>query len=100
MLFKKFYTGLMPGLIGSGWIIESIESQYINFSAYRPIAGNSYIDLPIELRNPKKGLIMIRNIFHGIMLDILILPKNIQKKIKELIERLLVILIMTGLNFL
>ena len=46
---------------GSGWIIESIESQYINISTYRPLAGNSYIDLPIELKHPKKGLINIKN---------------------------------------
>ena len=46
---------------GSGWIIESIESQYINILTYRPLLGNSYIDLPIELRSPKKGLINIKN---------------------------------------
>ena len=46
---------------GSGWIIESIESQYINISIYRPLAGNSYIDLSIELNYPKKGLINIEN---------------------------------------
>ena len=34
---------------GSGWIIESIESQYINISTYRPLVGSYYIDLPIEL---------------------------------------------------
>ena len=45
---------------GSGWITESIESQYINISAYRPLARNSYIDLPIELRGSKKGLINIK----------------------------------------
>ena len=27
----------------SGWIIELIESQYINISTYRPLSGNSYI---------------------------------------------------------
>ena len=32
----------------SGWIIESIESQYINISAYRPLAGSSDTDLPNE----------------------------------------------------
>ena len=37
----------------SGWIIESIESQYINISTYRPLVGNSYRDLPIELKYPK-----------------------------------------------
>ena len=46
---------------GSGWIIESIESQYINISTYRPLLGSSYIDLPIELKSPRKGLINIKN---------------------------------------
>ena len=40
---------------GSGWIIESIESQYINISTHRPLVG-SYIDLPIELKHPRKRL--------------------------------------------
>ena len=42
---------------GSGWIIELIESQYINISTYRPLSGSSYIDLPVELKSPRKGLI-------------------------------------------
>ena len=46
---------------GSGWIVESIESQYINISTYKPLVGSSYIDLPIELSNPRKGLINIKN---------------------------------------
>ena len=46
---------------GSGWIIESIESQYINISVYKPLVGSSYIDLPIELRSPRKRLINIKN---------------------------------------
>ena len=62
---------------GSGWIIELIESQYINISTYRPLVESSYIDLPIELKHPKKGLINIKNndqnFFYGVMLDILIL---------------------------
>ena len=45
----------------SGWMIESIESQYINISIYRPLAGSSYIDLPIELKHPRKGLKNIKN---------------------------------------
>ena len=45
----------------SGWILESIESQYINISTFRPLLGTSYIKLPVELRNPKKGLINIKN---------------------------------------
>ena len=62
---------------GSGSIIESVESQYINISTYRPLIGNSYIDLPTELKHPKKGLININNndqkCFYGAMLDMLIL---------------------------
>ena len=38
----------------SGWIIELIKSQYINISTYRPLSGSSYMDLPIELRSPRK----------------------------------------------
>ena len=46
---------------GSGWIIEFIESQYINILTYRPLSGSSYMDLPIELRSSSKGLINIKN---------------------------------------
>ena len=46
---------------GSGWNVQSTGSQYINISTYRPLSGNSYINLPVELRNPRKGLINIKN---------------------------------------
>ena len=47
---------------GSGWIIEFINSQYLNISTYIPLLGNgNFIELPKELNNPKKGLINIRN---------------------------------------
>ena len=46
---------------GYGRIIELIEFQYINISTYRPLSGSSYIDLPVELRSKKKGLINIKN---------------------------------------
>ena len=45
----------------SGWITELIECQYINISTYRPLSGSSYMDLPIELKSPRKGLINIKN---------------------------------------
>ena len=45
----------------SDWIVESIESQNINISTYKPLVGSSYIDLPIQLSNPRKGLINIKN---------------------------------------
>ena len=60
----------------SGWIIELIESQYINVSTCRPLSGSSYMDLLVELRSSRKGLINIKNkdekCFYGVMSDILI----------------------------
>ena len=38
---------------GSGWIVELIESQYINISTYRSLSGSSYVKLPAELRSSK-----------------------------------------------
>ena len=46
---------------GSGWIVELIDSQYINISTYRPLSGSSYIKLPSELRSLREGLINIKN---------------------------------------
>ena len=45
----------------SVWIVETIKSQYINISIYRPLLGSSYVELPVELRNPEKGLTNIKN---------------------------------------
>ena len=36
---------------GSGWIIESIEAEYVNVSIFSPLSGSSYIKLPCRLRN-------------------------------------------------
>ena len=72
---------------GSGWAVESIESQYINISIYRPLAGSFYMYLTVELRSPR------------IMLDILILQKNIQKELKKITKKLLKNLIMMELSF-
>ena len=46
---------------GSGWIIQSVDAHYLNVVKYKPIQGSSYIKLPSELRNSKKGLINIKN---------------------------------------
>ena len=40
---------------------RQIDSNYINIVAYQPLDGSSYIELPTELRNSKKGLINIKN---------------------------------------
>ena len=89
---------------GSGWNIESIESQYINISTYRPLSGSFYMDLPVELKNPRKGLINIKskdkNGFLFVMLDILILQKNVHKELKKLPKKLLKNLIIMELSFL
>ena len=45
----------------SGWIIESIEAEYVNVSIYSPLIGSTYIELPDKLKNPMKGLINIKN---------------------------------------
>ena len=46
---------------GSGWTIMSIDSHYINLTQYQPLKGSSYIELPLELRHPNKGLINLQN---------------------------------------
>ena len=39
---------------GSGWIIKSIDGEYVNISKYTPLIGNSFIELPSELKKSKK----------------------------------------------
>ena len=46
---------------GLGWVIDRMDNHYINVTTYRPLQGSSYIELPTKLRNPKKGLINIKN---------------------------------------
>ena len=46
---------------GLGWVIDRIDNHYINVTLYKPLNGSSYIELPTELRNPKKELINIKN---------------------------------------
>ena len=44
---------------GSDWIIESIKGEHVNISMYSSLID--FVELPSELRNPKKGLINIKN---------------------------------------
>ena len=46
---------------GSGWVIDHIDSHFINITLYKPLNGSSYMELPTELSNPKKRLINIKN---------------------------------------
>ena len=47
---------------GSGWVTENISSHFVNIVSYVPLRGSSYLPLPEELRNSRKGLINIKNI--------------------------------------
>ena len=64
---------LMKNLVG---LLNQLSLSTNNTSTYRPLLGSSYINLPIELRNPRKGLINIKSkdqkYFCGVMLGILI----------------------------
>ena len=59
----------------------------LNTITFRLLSGNSYMNLPVLLKRPIKGLIKSKNkhrkCFYGVMLDILILQKSIQKELKK-----------------
>ena len=44
----------------SGWIIESIDAEYVNVSIYSPLSGSTSIQSPFKLRNSIKGVINIK----------------------------------------
>ena len=46
---------------GSGWVIDRIDSHYLNVTLYKPLNGSSYIKLPAKLGNSRKGLINLKN---------------------------------------
>ena len=46
---------------GSGRIVESIDGEYVNISAYSPLVLSTYIKLNDELKHSMKGLINIKN---------------------------------------
>ena len=46
---------------GSQWVIDQILDHYLNIINYQPLRGGSYLELPEELRNSKKGLINLKN---------------------------------------
>ena len=82
---------------GSAWIIESVKSQYINISTYRLLSGSSYMDLPVELKSPRKGLINFKNKDKKCFLWCHVRHIN---PLKEHPEKLLKNLIMMELSFL
>ena len=40
---------------GSGWVIDRIDSHYINVTLDKPLNGSSYVKLPSEVQNSGKG---------------------------------------------
>ena len=46
---------------GSGWVIDRMDSHYLNVTLYKPLNGSSYVKLPAKLGNSRKGLINIKN---------------------------------------
>ena len=46
---------------GSGWIIESVDGEYVIISIYSPLSGSTYTELLDKLRISKKELINIKN---------------------------------------
>ena len=45
---------------GYGWVIESVDAEYVNIPIFSPLSGSTYIELPRRLRNSIKGLINIK----------------------------------------
>ena len=66
-MFQSIYTTIITNIQkplgkGFGWIICSVIDHNISILKYNPLSGSSYIKLPEELDNLRKGLINIQNI--------------------------------------
>ena len=72
---------------GSGWVIDRIDSHYINVTTYQPLHGSSYLELPAKLRNSKKGLINIKNKDNKCFRWCHIRHLNLQKKDPQRIKK-------------
>ena len=46
---------------GSGWVIESIDTEFVNSFVFSPLSGSTYIQLSRKLINSMKHLINIKN---------------------------------------
>ena len=44
----------------SGWVIQSINGEYVNISIYSTLPASSYIELSVKLKTSRKGLINIK----------------------------------------
>ena len=55
---KKFCTRL---IIGSGWVIESIDAEYVNISIFSPLSGSTFIELPRGLKTQWRVWLIWKN---------------------------------------
>ena len=60
----------------SGWSTERIDGHYVSVVKYAPLRGRSYMPLPKELCNSKKGLINLKNSDDKCLLWCLVRHKN------------------------
>ena len=73
---------------GLGWVIDRIDSHYLNVTLYKPLNGSSYIELPTELRNSKKRLINMKNKDEECFRWCHKYPERIKKEDKKMINEL------------
>ena len=79
--FEEINNGIAKWLSeGSGWVIEKIEEHNENIVEFLPLRGSSYIELPVELRNSKKGLINLKNKDNKCAIWCIVRHLNPQKK--------------------
>ena len=64
----------------SGWVVHQVRRHYVNIAKYNPLEGRSWTDLPPGLKNPKYGLVNMKNkdneCFVGAISDVLIQKKR------------------------
>ena len=89
---------------GSGWVIDRMDSHYINIVIYQPLNGSSYMELPIKLKNPAKGLINIKNkddkCFRWCHIRHLNPQRKILRELRKMTNNILMGWIIQTLNFL
>ena len=95
MLFKKFCTCLITGLMKD--LIRFLNQLNLNIlTSYRPLSGSSYVELTVELRSSKKGLINIKSKYQKRFLQchvrhinpVKIYPERIRKVDKKLVRHI------------
>ena len=45
---------------GSGWVVDRVDTMYVNIAKYQPLTGSSYMELSDTLKN-KEAIINVKN---------------------------------------